>query len=269
MISCMKMGIAGLSLLASAWGFSSSFAQQYCQSVSAGVCRLVGCNVSLQDLAVPNSSIAQYNGGYSFYQFDDIDLIWTPTEPVIPRGRAAVFTAPSAMQICFNESLQDPALPLLLVAGLNLVSCQSNSVATFEDIVGRAPVEGAVLYKFVGTTFPASIGPPDFEVYTYTNGAWHPSVPIAEIGEGVFIAEPTVFAYYPQVLNWKVSGNAFSFQVETVYGKAFTIEQSDSPQGEVWNELSTFVGNGHRTTIVDETFSTEVPSRYYRVKVAL
>lgn len=49
--------------------------------------------------------------------------------------------------ICFPEPTQSPTLPLRLACGFNPVSCQSNIVAGFEDIVGGPPWEGVQVYR--------------------------------------------------------------------------------------------------------------------------
>jgi len=54
------------------------------------------------DLAVPGEAFDQaykYAGGYTAFGFDDVDLIWTPTEPVFNVGEAFFYhKAASATQ---------------------------------------------------------------------------------------------------------------------------------------------------------------------------
>jgi len=42
--------------------------------------------------AEPLDQLFTYHGGYTTYQFDDIDLVWTPTEPNIAVGDAFFYT---------------------------------------------------------------------------------------------------------------------------------------------------------------------------------
>jgi hypothetical protein len=43
------------------------------------------------DLGLPGEALDQlftYHGGFTTYQFDDVDLVWTPSEPSIVVGDA-------------------------------------------------------------------------------------------------------------------------------------------------------------------------------------
>jgi hypothetical protein len=150
-------------------------------------------------------------------------------------------------------------------------------VATFEDIVGRAPVTGTCFYRFLGgypyqwdspilgyTNTYAST--PEWLVYIYTNGVWSPSVPIAAIGEGVFIYQPTQFVYQPVALNPGITADQFRFELETVYGKPVTIEYSETLPATLWQELTSFTGTGHRRTVTDDSGVSGNTSRFYRIR---
>ena len=184
-------------------------------------------------------------------------------------------------QICFTDPTNAPALPLTLAVGRSVnVSCQSNIVATFEDIVGRAPVNGTCFYRFMGggpyqwdspvwggafTNSPYS-STPEWSTYVYTNGVWTPSVPFADIGEGVYIRQPTQFVYQPVALNPRITADKFTFEVETVYGKPVTIEYSESLPATSWQELTSFTGTGHRRTVTDDGGVSGNTSRFYRIR---
>jgi hypothetical protein len=76
-----------------------------------------------------------------------------------------------------------PVLPLTLpVASAVLLSRQTNGPGTWENIVGTAPAEGAQLWQWNA----AAQG--FFDVYTFTNGDWSPTTPVAGVGEAVWIA---------------------------------------------------------------------------------
>src|SRR6187551_1299472 len=127
-------------------------ADQYCKTVPGGY-QLVGCNLSIESVSIPLAMVSCWTPCSWTYQFDEIDLVWLPSRPPIgPRGGATfAILVQATNQICFFEPTNAPALPLNLASGYAMqASCQSNIVATFEDIVGRAPINGTCLYRFVG-----------------------------------------------------------------------------------------------------------------------
>jgi hypothetical protein len=92
-------------------------------------------------------------------------------------------------------------------------------------------------------------------------------VPVAAIGEAVMVYQPTQFVYQPVALNPRVENSKLKFEVETVYGKSVTIEYSETLVPSAWQELTTFVGDGHPKTVVDDSAATNLlAKRFYRVR---
>jgi hypothetical protein len=255
-------------------------AQQYCEPALYYRQYLVGCNLSFDSIAQDGTGYCPWTGGYSCYSYDALIPGWTPgsisSPPPIPRGSGGVVTRTYTTNICFNEPTQALVLPLQLPVGHYVpVSCQSNVVATFEDMVGRSPVNGTYLCRQVsGSTLPTNSPAPydyaastNFAAYSYSNGVWSPSVPVAAIGEAVLVYQPAQFVYQPVALNPRVENAELKFEIETVYGKSVTIEYADTPDSSSWQELTTFVGDGHSTTVVDNNSTTDLlAQRFYRVR---
>jgi len=251
-------------------------ADQYCETVPPGAYRLVGCNLSIASISFPGNYLNKFDNGFTAYSFDPDDLLWTPHDPSpITRGDASVIWLASSNQVCFDDPTNAPVLPLS-IGYTTRASCQSNIVAGFEDIVGRAPVNGTRVYKFLGGDpfVPGSspigyVSPnasPEWAVYSYTNGIWSPSVPIAAIGEGVVIYQPTAFVYQPTILNARIASGNFIFELETVYGRPVTIEFRETLPAVSWQELTSFTGDGHRRTVTDDGGVNGDTSRFYRIR---
>lgn len=100
-----------------------------------------------------------------------------------------------------------PVLPLALPAGYSLVCCQTNLPATFEMIVGRAPDPGTLVFRLLtnGAGFvPADGYETNYTAYTFTNGAWTPEPPVADVGEAVWIYQPPMISSL-QLINTNLS----------------------------------------------------------------
>src|SRR5258708_6068711 len=218
------------------------FAQtgSFCTNATPGAFRWASGNLTIHSIESDGTQAypwPQY--GYSDYIYDGLVGAWTTYPPPISRGGGIGFRAPSSSSVspCFYSPTQTLMLPLSLPgSSLSLVSCQSNVVSTFEGMVGRAPMEGTRLFKYNLTGnpsnwdrshYPAAPAAPDYNIFVFTNGSWSPSVPTADIGEAVFVYQPGVFVYQPRALNPQVSGHKFSFEMDTVYGTANWIENSD------------------------------------------
>src|SRR5262249_39839250 len=96
-------------------------AAQFCTNVSSGS-YLVPGTIKLSSLP-PASQIFRYNGGFSTYTFDDVDLVWTPSQPGHSPGEGFLITTVYNATFCFPEPTQSPVLPLPLRPGINLVCC--------------------------------------------------------------------------------------------------------------------------------------------------
>jgi hypothetical protein len=248
-------------------------AADYCFTVPALDTRWVGCTVSLTSLSVDGLTLTPYpyGGGfygYTVYLFDGVDNAFTPTRPSIGPGQGMLLRVPTNMLVCFDVPLQSAVLPLNLQPGLNVVSCQSNIVASFEAIVGRAPDEGTHVYKlnpgsgghawFDVTKFPPS---PAYTAYFFTNGAWSPSVPTAGIGEAVFVYQPRV----ARIISASMTSVDFQMSISTVINTTVTVQRTDNLNSINWQVVTNFPGDGKIRTISDNE-AKDVVQRYYRVE---
>src|SRR5579859_3475205 len=129
----------------------------------------------------------------------------TPDSTVSP-GEGAVLLASADAGVFLFQQYKPSKLPLILQPGLNLVCSQSDIDATFEDIVGTPPDNGVMLFKFnpgLGRN-PFNLAPPDYSIYTFSNGAWSPTIPVVGITEAVFVLQP------PRLFNVRATSNGIS-----------------------------------------------------------
>ena len=117
--------------------------------------------------------------------------VWSP-ELVFSPGEGGVLTVSGGSDTFLFQQSAATVLPLALAPGFNLVCCQTDTTAGFEDIVGRAPKNGEMVYQFNAGPGrnPFNLAAPDYTVYPFTNGTWSPSTPVAAITEAVFVYEP-------------------------------------------------------------------------------
>jgi hypothetical protein len=73
--------------------------------------------------------------------------------------------------------------PPALISGWQIISRQVPEPGNYETIVQRAPVEGAMVKKYL-------VDGVNSLTTTFTNGAWHPNVPTARRGEAWFLYLP-------------------------------------------------------------------------------
>ena len=134
---------------------------------------------SLLPSVTPGSQLYKYNGGYTAYTFDDLDLVWTPDgNATLNPGEGAFFKSPSASTLTFvGEVLQGSLTNTLPI----------NALAMRSSIVPQA-----------GTATALGIpGEPGDQMYRYNNGytaytfddldmVWTPSEPSVSVGEAFF-----------------------------------------------------------------------------------
>jgi hypothetical protein len=247
-----------------------SSAQPVCMPIKARQYYLVSDMLRLEDISYPNSVMNDWESSYSMYVFDDIDYIWTPHYPHLIRGSAHAIRTEQDAQLCFHEPTAPPVLPLNVGNGGygNHFACQSNVIATFEAIVGRAPMEGTVLYRLAPGGYPYELlDSTNFLAYRFTNGVWSPSAPQVPAGQGVYILQSGVFSYQPQLRQARVAGNHFTFNLETVYGVTLMVEYSTNRNSTNWQTLTNFVGDGFLKTVSDPASTDAIAERYYRARV--
>lgn len=105
---------------------------------------------------------------------------WAPNLKLNP-GEGALFHNPGAavtVNVCGSHHQFVP--PEIPKPGLYyLLSMQEPAVGSYEDIVGRDPNVGDLVYRWSGTAYT---------VYTYLgDGLWEPEKPSIAVGESVFI----------------------------------------------------------------------------------
>ena len=125
---------------------------------------------------------------WQVYTFDDLDLVWLPAGGTLTPGEGAWFYNPSgsAITLTFTGTPHVPVLPAALPCGCgntNFLSCQTATAGTYENITGKSPTEGAVIVRWNAVTQA-------WDTYTFSGGAWSPAVPLANVGESVFVKVP-------------------------------------------------------------------------------
>ncbi len=146
------------------------------------------------------ATLVKYNGcggGVTIASYDP-DFGWDPSSTLAPGEGAILYYGGSAASVTFTGTPHVPVLPVTLCPGLNLLSRQTNDIATYENIVGLSPslCSGTTVYRFnpgPGSD-PNHFGPPDYTVFIFQNGAWDPRPPTVNVGEAVWIETeaPTV-----------------------------------------------------------------------------
>lgn len=116
---------------------------------------------------------------------------WSP-DLVFAPGEGGILAVTGGSDTFLFQQSAATKLPLALAPGFNLACAQTDSSAAFEDIVGRPPQNGEMVYKFNAGpgANPFNLAAPDYTIYTFTNGTWSPGAPAVGITEAVFIFEP-------------------------------------------------------------------------------
>ncbi len=248
---------------------ASAFAQQSCITIPDGEFRLVPWpfTVSTPPIIIgplPTLHMLVWNG-----EAYDESLVSPPMWdfPPVLRGTAVVLhPVGGPVTICFPEPTQAPNLPLPLGIGYSAVCCQSNVVSGFEGIVGRPPWEGVQVYKLnpgPGRD-PTHFASPDFAVFTFSGGSWTPTVPVAEILEGIFVYQPP-----PKLWNLQVVNGQVRFDVTAPPGRTVIVEYADEFTSTgvpvTWKQLTTLTGNGDFQPLTAQAGDTI--QRFYRARL--
>src|SRR6185436_17405652 len=130
-------------------------------------------------------TIYKWNGlTYQQYTFDP-DNGWDP-DPVLNPGEGFFVNNPGpAFTNVFTGTPHTPVLPVNLTPGVYyFLSDQTAQVGTYESIIGLSPVQGSTVYIY---TNQAPIGnQTQWNVHTFSGGAWQPSAPTLPIGTSAF-----------------------------------------------------------------------------------
>jgi hypothetical protein len=238
-------------------------AAQFCTNAPGGTYVIVPGTINL--FPQPGDQLFGLIGcsGWTAYTYDDVDLVWTPGQPSHLPGEAFLFHLYLRLEFpnttyCFPEPTGKPVLPLTLCPGINMVCCQSNVPATYEDIVGLPPTPGTRLLRLKrGATNPYPIPSDAYLTYTYLSSGWSPTTPIAAAGEGVIILIAP-FIQNTAIVNGRMVYSPAGFQT--------TIERSDSLTAPQWQTLSTTAGSGV-THLTDPDPISAHAERYYRARL--
>ncbi len=120
-------------------------------------------------------------GGEYIWWLADTVTPFDPTGVNLDPGDALFLDLSYAATVSFTGTPNVPVLPLSLSCGCGhyyFLSRQTNDVGTFENITGLPPQEGSQFQRWTGS---------NFNVFTFSAGAWTPSVPSANRGEAVRI----------------------------------------------------------------------------------
>jgi hypothetical protein len=133
----------------------------------------------------------------ALHSFDSVTYIdadlgeWTAPNP-LSAGEAVWFYTTSTQTLTWNVS--GPAVvPPVRSYGQDHhyhAGAINFGTAAYEDIAGGPPVNETALLRHVNKSTPNPKGPPAFKAYYFTDGAWTPSAPVMDPGEGVLIIHP-------------------------------------------------------------------------------
>ncbi|MCI0745269.1 MAG: hypothetical protein L0Y58_07680 [Verrucomicrobia subdivision 3 bacterium] len=132
-----------------------------------------------------------------------------PTQTLLPAEGAWIYNPTATpFTILIAGLAKVPLLPLSFASGPGcyLVSRQTNAPATYEQIMGIGPAEGATVYKYNASS-------DSYEIFMYLAGVWDPSPPMAAVGEPLWIcptggpvpASPCFLAIFPCLANATVT----------------------------------------------------------------
>jgi hypothetical protein len=128
----------------------------------------------------PLSQFFKFNGGYSAYQFDDIDLVWTPDGNVsLAPGEGGFFISPVATTLTFVGEVKQGSLTNTLPKGVKVLRTsivpQAGRVTTDLGLPGEALDQ---LFTFNG----------GFTAYQFDDIdlVWTPSEPTNLVGGAFF-----------------------------------------------------------------------------------
>jgi hypothetical protein len=134
---------------------------------------------------VPGSQFFKFNGGFSTYIFDDVDLVWTPNGTVsLAPGEGGFFISPAASTLTFVGEVLQGSLTNTLPKTTKVIRTSMTpraGTATGLSIPGEA---GDQLFTFNGgfTTY----------IFDDVDLVWTPSEPNLSVGQGFFYIKSSV-----------------------------------------------------------------------------
>jgi hypothetical protein len=120
------------------------------------------------------------------YTYDEGLGTWSPPGGTLRPGEGAVLINASGSSFLhtFNGTAHVPSCPLPSACACGrefLASRQTAAIGSYETITGFNPMDGAVLKRLAGGSLVT---------YSFSDGAWFPSVPSVNIGEAVWVTIP-------------------------------------------------------------------------------
>jgi len=108
---------------------------------------------------------------------------WGPATFNLNPGEGAFLLVTSNYTLTFTGKPHIPVLPINIPIGIAwLVSRQTHDLATYEDIVGAPPADGALVYKWDNSNAT-------YVTYSFTSNGWSGGLaPTAAVGESMWIA---------------------------------------------------------------------------------
>jgi len=139
--------------------------------------------------APPGAQVSVWTPSGMLNEYFDPNLRrWQPGTTVLTPGYGAMLFNPTPNMFQVNISgwpAYPPQTLQLQRKVAALVARQTPAEATFTDIMGFAPQNGTVLSRMIGGQQRAD--------YTFSQGAWQPAEPVAQLGEAVWITLPCVY----------------------------------------------------------------------------
>jgi uncharacterized repeat protein (TIGR03803 family) len=137
----------------------------------------------------PGTVLYKFNNASQSYEvaiFDELDLMWMPFQPALPSltlspGEGAFLLSPTSFTLTFTGVPHVPVLPVVMQPNqAYLLSAQTPTNATPEDIVGGPLPPGAAAYTYNGA----------YTVFYFDefDSVWLPSTPVAGVGTAMWIA---------------------------------------------------------------------------------
>jgi hypothetical protein len=127
----------------------------------------------------PNSIFQKFNGGYTAYSFDDVDLVWTPNgNASFAPGEGGFFKSPSATTITFVGEVPQGSLTNTLPIGSYAIRGSIVPQAADVNTLGIPGEANDILQTFNGGYTAYSFDDVDL--------VWTPSVPSLNVGQAFF-----------------------------------------------------------------------------------
>jgi len=152
---------------------------------------------SLLPSGPPGAQLYKFNGGYTIYTFDDVDLVWYPdAKGTLNPGEGAFFRSPVATTITFvGEVLQGSLTNTLPINQYAIRSSMVPQAATLSQL-GLAGEPGDQLYQYAN----------GYTIFTFDDVdlVWYPHEPSLGVGEAFFYHKSPIATQSNWVRNFTV-----------------------------------------------------------------